>query len=101
MEEIFEHFGMALRQAIPSNRPYKFAMIELERQPNMAGYRAYLENDGREYLMPDKFKINSDSIHDLYNLTVGNGDKSDWNKAFFKFYPNKKFEIEFQYDDQL
>ena len=102
LEQIYEYLGKASNDAIPTEN-FEFAILEIERLPNMAGHRAfYVLNTEKIYLMPDKFRVNSEAIHDLYDITSKYNDGNNhWNKAYFKLYPFDKFSIEFELDEEL
>ena len=103
VNEIFEYFGRTLINAIPTDN-FTLSVLELERwASDTVGHRAYYKIDEEKiFLMPDKFFIDGQAIHDLYDISsqYNNGD-NHWNKAYFTLFPDHKFKIEFEFDEEM
>lgn len=100
IKEICEHFGQEMVDSIPNKLPFQKAVLFFERQPGMTGYHALLyDQEGRENNL--NVDLNTQAIEDLYQITSKfNDGNNEWNKAKFTLFPDKKINLEFEFDKE-
>jgi hypothetical protein len=102
--EIFNLLASGLSKDIPEGTDYESAILNISRQPGMVEFKSELNLvDGKiinlEVSLGYKY---AKAVLELYELSQNQFPiHTDWNRAIFKLFPNKKFEIEYYWDQEF
>lgn len=103
-KEIFQILGESTLVSVSNIDLWKCAMLKIKRLEGNVGFESSYVNEQNSTIDIDtsvNYKT-AKAVFELYDITQNHKlNHVDWNRAIFTVYPNREFNIEYIWDQEL